>query len=191
MTEPRRPGGHRQLALIAAVFLGPLVVAAWLYFAGEPLQPEGRANHGTLLEPIVNLDEVLPHAPLRELHDGRWLLVYPHAGPCDDPCRQGLYTVRQLRLMLGREMDRLGRIFLHGETPPDTVFLANEHEGLVALQDGGLSELLAARRPAAEASGGYYLVDPHGNLVMYFSPGLAPRDIVADIKRLLRLSRIG
>jgi hypothetical protein len=88
-------------------------------------------------------------------------------------------------------MERLGRIFLHGETPPDTVFLANEHEGLVALEDGELSELLALRTPAAVAEGGYFLVDPHGNLILYFAPDLAPRDIVADIERLLRLSRIG
>ena len=39
--------------------------------------------------------------------------------------------------------------------------------------------------------GGYYLVDPHGNLVMYFGPDIDPRDMVDDIKRLLKLSRIG
>ncbi len=159
--------------------------------AKECSRPGGGANHGALLEPIVNLDEALPASGLRALHRGRWLLVYPDAGPCDSGCRAALYTIRQLRLMLGREMDRLGRILLHGDIPPDTVFLAREHEGLVALEDGELSELLAASKPASAADGGYYLVDPHGNLVMYFSPDLAPRNIVADIKRLLRLSRIG
>jgi hypothetical protein len=191
MSESAKPGGKLQLFLIAALFLGPLLAAAWLYLDGKSLRPEGRANHGTLLEPIVNLDEALPHSELRELRDGRWLLVYAHTGPCESGCRQGLYTIRQLRLMLGGEMERLGRIFLHGETPPDTVFLANEHEGLVALEDGELSELLALRKPTEVAEGGYYLVDPHGNLILYFAPDLAPRDIVADIERLLRLSRIG
>jgi hypothetical protein len=191
MDDSRKRGGRLQLILIAALFLGPLLVAAWLYLDGESLRPEGRANHGTLLEPIVNLDEALPGSKLPELRDGRWLLVYPYEGPCGSECRQGLYTIRQLRLMLGGEMERMGRIFLHGETPPDTVFLANEHEGLVALEDGELSELLALRKPAEAADGGYYLVDPHGNLILYFAPDLAPRDIVADIERLLRLSRIG
>jgi hypothetical protein len=40
-------------------------------------------------------------------------------------------------------------------------------------------------------AGGYYLVDPLGNLVMYFRPDLDPSDMVDDIKHLLRLSRIG
>jgi hypothetical protein len=191
MDDSTQRGGRLQLILIAALFLGPLLAAAWLYLDGESLRPEGRANHGTLLEPIVNLDEALPGSEFPELRDGRWLLVYPYARPCESECRQGLYTVRQLRLMLGGEMERMGRIFLHGETPPDRVFLANEHEGLVALQDGELSELLALSKPSEAADGGYYLVDPHGNLILYFAPDLAPRDIVADIERLLRLSRIG
>ena len=34
-------------------------------------------------------------------------------------------------------------------------------------------------------------MDPLGNLVMYFEPETDPRDMVEDIKRLLKLSRIG
>ena len=40
-------------------------------------------------------------------------------------------------------------------------------------------------------AGGCYLIDPLGNLVMYFLPGLNPKDMVADIKHLLKLSHIG
>ncbi len=93
--------------------------------------------------------------------------------------------------MLGKEMDRVRRIFLHGETLPDTVFLADEHQGLVSLRDESLSELLNQKKPNELAAGGYYLIDPHGNLVMYFHPDLDPGDMIDDIKRLLKLSRIG
>ncbi len=57
MNSPAR--GRARLLLIAAVFLGPLVAAAWLYYSGQGLQPEGRTNAGRLLEPIVNVDETL------------------------------------------------------------------------------------------------------------------------------------
>jgi hypothetical protein len=93
--------------------------------------------------------------------------------------------------MLGKEMDRLQRVFLRGESLPDTVFLAAEHQGLITLQDSRLVALLENKRPKDTAAGGYYLVDPLGNLVMYFHPGLNPADMVDDIKRLLRLSHIG
>ena len=71
------------------------------------------------------------------------------------------------------------------------MFLADEHPGLITLQDSALSELLQNKKPGELAAGGYYLIDPHGNLVMYFQPDLDPRDVNDDIKRLLKLSRIG
>ncbi len=191
MTDAPRPRGRLQLLGIAAVFFAPLLFAAWLYYAGEPIQPQGRSNHGALLEPIINLDDALPGAALHEYNAGRWLLVYQNRGSCEGSCRDSLYTIRQSRLMLGTEMDRVVRIFLHGDSAPDTVFIADEHKGLMTLEDEALSELLDDKKPAELSAGGYYLIDPHGNLVMYFHPDIYPGDMVEDIKRLLRLSHIG
>jgi len=185
-----RKSGKLQLALIAAVFLGPLLLAAWMYF-GAGVAPEGRSNHGALLEPIVNLGDELPDSPIHPLHEHSWVLVYAHSATCAERCRDALYTMRQSRLMLGKEMDRLTRLFLHGETAPDTVFLAAEHAGLMTIEDASLTRLLDNKRPADLAEGGYFLVDPLGNLVMYFRPDIDPSDMVDDIKHLLRLSRIG
>ena len=36
-----------------------------------------------------------------------------------------------------------------------------------------------------------YIIDPLGNLMMSYSPGVNPRDIHNDLKKLLRGSRIG
>ena len=160
-----------------------------MYFQGAA--PSGRTNHGALLEPIVSVRE-----QLSTFHDGNqqgrtWILLYRDPGICNDACRKALYTSRQTRLMLGKEMDRIQRVFLRGESPPDTVFLAEEHPGLITIEDSAFDELLNNKRPAVLPAGGFYLIDPLGNLVMYFRPDLNPADMVDDIKHLLRLSRIG
>jgi len=191
MTETRKGKGRVQLLLVAAVFIGPLAVAAWLYFAGQEMTPESRTNSGALLEPIVNLGELVPDSPLLASGDGRWVLLYANEGACDEACQFSLFTLRQSRLMLGREMDRLLRVFLHGDTAPDTVLLAEEHAGLITLQDSDLKDLLDNKKPANLETGGYYLVDPLGNLVLYFHPDIDPSAMVEDIKHLLELSRIG
>jgi len=191
MTTNKTRKGRVQLLLIAAVFLGPLILAAWLYFAGPGLAPAGRTNHGALLEPISNLTEALPASALHAATDGHWALIYANPEECDATCEYSLYTLRQSRLMLGKEMDRLLRVFLHGDTPPDTVLLADNHKGLIALQDSGLNDLLENKRPTDLESGGYFLVDPLGNLVLYFRPDIDPSAMVEDIKHLLELSRIG
>lgn len=191
MNETTKRRGRVQLLLIAAVFLGPLLLAAWMYFAGAGLQPAGRTNNGVLLEPIINVADVLPDSPLNSVNDGYWVLLYANDGRCGEDCEFSLYTLRQSRLMLGKEMDRLARVFLHGDTPPDTVLLAEEHPGLIALQDADLYGLINEKNPGASGERGYFLLDPLGNLVMYFPPDIDPAAMVEDIEHLLELSRIG
>lgn len=191
MMQKNSAAGRTQFLLIALVFFGPLIIATWLYFGGAGFQPEGRTNHGELLQPVVDIGDVLPDSSIHGHNDGHWLLVYSNDGVCDETCEYALYTLRQSRLMLGKEMDRLVRVFLHGDSAPDTVFLADEHAGLVNLTDSGFNKLLQNKKPTGLPAGGYYLVDPLGNLVMYFRPDIDPSDMVEDIKRLLKLSRIG
>ena len=191
MTAQKTGKGRVQLLLIAAVFLGPLALATWLYFSGQDLTPAGRTNNGALLQPITSLKDAVPESPLHAHNDGHWVLLYVDASACNDTCMRSLHTLRQSRLMLGKEMDRLVRVFLHGDTVPDTVLLAEEHKGLVTLQDSDLRSSLDKKRPTDLEAGGYYLVDPLGNLVLYFPPDIDPSAMVEDIKHLLELSRIG
>jgi hypothetical protein len=191
VAEGRRMSGRLQLGLIASVFFGPLVFAAWLYFSGNLIQPTSRSNHGALLEPIISLPDAVPDSGLHSYNKNHWILLYSDAGICAESCLDVLHTQRQSRLMLGKEMDRVARVFLHGDSPPDTVLLTDEQNGLITLSDSKLIQLLDNKKPAELPAGGYYLIDPLGNLVMYFRPDINPREMVDDIKHLLRLSRIG
>jgi cytochrome oxidase Cu insertion factor (SCO1/SenC/PrrC family) len=190
MTEKKTTWARVQMLLIASVFFGPLVIATVMYYGGY-FQPEGRTNHGALLEPIVNVTDELPGSEITAKGDGHWVLIYADASECKDACVNALYTIRQAHKLLGKESERLLRVFLHGESSADTVFLADEHAGLIALRDERLSALLNNKKPAELAAGGYFLMDPLGNLVMYFEPEIDPSDMVGDLKRLLKLSRIG
>ena len=152
MSEERAKRGRIHFLLIAAVFFGPLLIATWLYYGGSSLQPETTANHGTLLEPIVNLNDSVPDSSV--LDQRLWLLLYADGAACGEGCLKSLYTLRQSRLMLGREMDRVQRVFLHGDEAPDTLLLADEHKGLVTLQDDALRTVLDNKKPQEMADGG-------------------------------------
>jgi hypothetical protein len=191
VTESTRKSARPQLLFIALVFFGPLLVAAWMYYGGHFTPTANGSNHGALLQPLVNLREELPASELLAQGKGLWMLLHLTDGPCAVECRDALFTMRQGRLMLGKEQGRLIRGFLHGDSPPDKVFLADEHQGLITTQDASLSRLLNNKKPAELPGGGYFLVDPLGNLVMYFRPDMDPSDMVDDIKHLLRLSHIG
>lgn len=190
MTEKKTTWARVQMLLIATVFFGPLAIATYMYYTGA-FVPEGHTNNGALLEPIVNLAEELPASPIAEQGDGLWVLIYADDDECGTSCQDALYTLRQSRKMLGKEMDRVVRVFLHGDSTPDTVFLAEEHAGLITVSDDRLLTLLYNKKPAALSAGGYFLMDPLGNLVMYFRADINPSDMVEDIKHLLKFSRIG
>lgn len=188
--DAQRRSGKTQLALIALAFVAPLMLATWMYTSGH-WQPDSSSNYGTILQPIVNLADELPASPVMALREHQWLMLYVNSGSCDQACLEALYRLRQSRLMLANEMSRVTRVFLHGESAPDKVFLEEQHAGLITITDKDLENFLAGKRPVEHKQGGIFLIDPLGNLVMYFSPDLLPAEMVDDIKHLLRLSRIG
>jgi len=191
-TKQRKPGiGRLQLLSIAAVFIVPLALAAWLYYSDTSLVPDSGTNNGALLLPIISLRDEMPASTLHDVQLNHWLMLYPNAATCDAECDEALIRLRQSRLMLGKDMQRVSRVLLHGDSAPDTVDIDEQHAGLITISDKGLIRLLEQKRPKELGPGGCYLIDPLGNLVMYFPPDLNPKEMVGDIKHLLRLSHIG
>ncbi len=180
-----------QLLLIATIFGVPLLLAAWMYYSGSVLVPRNSTNSGAILEPIVSLAGTLPQSEIHKVAPDQWLMLYVNTQPCDDTCSKNLLRLRQIRLMLGNDMNRLSRVFLHGDSVPDTVLMHDLHAGLKTITDNDLSVALEGKRPKQLRPGGIYLIDPLGNLVMYFAPELNPKAVADDIEHLLKLSHIG
>jgi hypothetical protein len=194
-TSPDRKASRRMLLLLAVVFFVPVMVAFAMYYGGG-WKPSGRTNHGELIEPARPLPQLaLPRAgggaaidPLR----GKWSLVYVGAGGCDADCHQALLVMRQTRLSLNQEMDRVARVLLATSACCDVSFLDDEHKGLVAVDaSGGAAVPLVARFPSEARSRYLFVVDPLGNLVMRYDTRESPKGLLEDLKKLLKLSHIG
>lgn len=197
--QPRR--SRMQLWLLAGVFFAPLAVSFLLYY-GSTWRPSGMTNHGRLIDPPRPLPEVA-----LETADGavtpadllrrRWSLVYLGDGGCDARCRDTLVTMRQVRLALGEDMDRVQRIFLYSGSPGDREYFVNQHPGLIAVAvDGAGGRDLQAvfhtvDAPGLSVSDRIYVVDPLGNLMMSHSASGAGKELLEDLERLLKLSHIG
>lgn len=181
--------------LLAAMFFGPLAVA-WLLYFDTGWRPGGTTNHGELVVPPIPLPQVPLPTPAGDRLDadflhGSWTLLYVGRGPCEAACRQALQGSRQARLALGRLMDRVQRVYLYAGAAPDAGFLAAEHPELVAASVAGPegAALLEALPSSGEA--GFWLVDPLGNAMMRYRPDADPEGMLKDLKKLLRVSRIG
>jgi cytochrome oxidase Cu insertion factor (SCO1/SenC/PrrC family) len=202
-TTPRnlRARNLRMLAGLAGLFVLPLVLAFYMYYATD-WRPVKRVNHGALITPARPLPAV--HLPRTNLSDSdtappapqqfrtRWSLVYIGAGNCDEPCRQALYVMRQTRLSLNSDMSRVERVFLTTGNCCAREFLAHEHPGLVVL-DATTAEgtRLLREFPADGRPYSVFIVDPLGNLMMSYDARQNPKGLLEDLQKLLRLSHIG
>ncbi|HZF27157.1 MAG TPA: hypothetical protein VEZ88_12910 [Steroidobacteraceae bacterium] len=198
------PGGEksrqrRTLLLIALLFLLPVALSFYLYYGHSGWLPTGTANHGDLIIP----PRTLPAIALRDSNgatvdrpfDGAWSLIYVGPGSCDARCREALYEMRQVRLALNRDSDRVRRVFLYEGDCCDESYFTEQQQGLLRLDldsdaDGKLVRAFPSAVPLVE-SGRIWLADPHGNLMMSYAPAADAKGMLTDLKRLLKLSHIG
>ena len=191
-----RRSGRRQLLLVASIFFVPLAAAVVLYFSSG-WRPSVGVQHGELIDPPRPLPEWTFGLPdggtaAAEVLRGRWFLVHPVAGACDQRCLEALAELRQVRLALDKDASRVQRVLLHDGHCCDAGSPAAESDLLVlgaAGPEGGAFRALFP--PATDGSTGIYIVDPHGNLMMSYPATGAARGLLKDLERLLRLSSIG
>lgn len=183
-----RRRGRRNMLLLALVFFGPLLLAVLMYYGVFDLRPASTTNYGDLIQPpIVLAEEATVPTGMR----GRWTLLMPVRGECGDACRQRLDEVRDVRLVLGAEADRVGRLLLSDVAPAGPAWYAERHPGLTVVAPGtaGWEPLWASTESLAVP--GLYLVDPLGNIMMAYPPNPDQKRLLKDLKKLLKLSRIG
>lgn len=195
--EVRR--SRRFLIGVALVFFAPLALSFYLYYGKGTWHPGGHVNRGELIQPA----RPLPALSLPLLSGGvsdpkllthKWTLLSVQHGLCDEPCLRRLYDTRQVRLALDREMDRVQRVLVASRDCCDMQALRESHPDLilVADRDASLSLQRLLPQPAGSPnSNRVFLIDPLGNLMMFYPPAIPAKGLLEDMKRLLRLSQIG
>jgi cytochrome oxidase Cu insertion factor (SCO1/SenC/PrrC family) len=190
------------LVALIALFLMPLIVAVLVFYVFPDWRPTGKVNHGQLITPV----RPVPAFELGTLDGGRidetflrgkWTLVYLNEGRCDKHCIQRLYTIRQVRLAQGKNIDRLQRLLLWrqgnggGQQDAD---LQQYFPGQVIAplrQPTALLDVFAVDGSDPFSADRVYLVDPLGNLMMHYEPGDEPHGMIRDLERLLKYSGLG
>lgn len=171
---------------MAALFALPLIAS---YLAFVVWRPEARINYGDLLEPKPLAEMPLRHADGRTFRfaelRGKWVMVAIDAGACAPSCEAKLFMMRQQRLMQGREMDRLERVFLVEDDAPLPATLLEKFDGTRVLRASG-SPLLDSFPAQSARRDHIYLIDPRGNLMMRYPRTPDPYRMKQDIDRLFK-----
>ena len=190
----RTASGRLRMLLVLLVCAAPVVASYITYFV---IRPEGRSNYGTLILPTRSL----PDLALRDLDGaevkarslrGQWLLVVVGPSSCDAACDRRLFMQRQLREMLGRERDRVDKVWLitdSGAVAPSLRAVFSAGVPVTALR----ADRDAVARWLSPAAGHtleehMYLVDPMGEWMMRMPVQPDPARVKRDLERVLRAS---
>ncbi|MFN3886078.1 MAG: SCO family protein [Aquabacterium sp.] len=186
--------GRLKMLLVWLVCAAPVVASYLTYYAWRP---HTRVNHGTLVMPprAMPPDARLPltgpdaRAVALSALKGQWLLVSVADGACPADCERHLYWQRQLREVLGKDKDRLDRVwFVTGAAPPRAALMPGLNApGSWVLQadQQALSDWLAPDAGQA-LSAHLYLVDPRGDWMMRWPADADPAHIKKDLLRLMK-----
>ncbi len=188
-----------KFSLVLAAFITPLLIAlGGYYFFPSLFTSSSTVNHAPLIQPIVTLEPFTnlkldgSEVTLKTLRR-KWTVVHRLDQQCSEACATSLYNTRQSRQALGRDTDRVQRILI-GSNINYMEAAGAEQPGmaLVLRVLGGLDSQL---RPIVEQHGmgpdDALLIDPLGNVMMAIPADLNPSDLLKDLKKLLRLSKIG
>ena len=193
--QDSRARGRRTLIIVAAMFFLPVAVAFSLYY-GKLWRPANSASKGELIDPARPLTVAgLRHADGTPADatvlSGKWTLLYIGDGRCDEACRESLSFGRQSRLALNNEMTRVQRVILATANCCDNEYFAREQAGLIALDASSQEASAFLAQFPAEREHSLFIVDPLGNLMMRHDASHTTKDLLSDLKKLLKLSHIG
>ncbi|PLW84383.1 hypothetical protein CWI75_03320 [Kineobactrum sediminis] len=208
--------GRRTLLLIAGIPVTIILAASWLWWFVvqgnlDIVEVLGTANKGELVTPPRSLAEaetVLPSGnPLPWVNsDRQWTLLVANAGAsCGAQCEHNLYLTRQIHTAMGKYFPRLRRFYIGDHAAAQTGLdvaslsdsnpvpanlerlLERDHPGLTVLEVAP-AEYRALFPETTSAADTWYLADPAGWIMMSYNAGDNYKDVISDLKFLLKNS---
>ncbi|WP_338476118.1 hypothetical protein [Pseudomonas khavaziana] len=181
---PDRRKGRWQLVLILLMVVGPMVLATLMY----KLQfwvPDSRSYHGELIGNGQARADIGVQAD-----EDRWQLLVTAPATCAADCQQLVYLARQLQIGLGRDASRASHALASAQ-PVAAQYDAKLKAEYPQLQRYPLDLPTFTRSAAAPGEAQLWIVDPHGNLVLRYDAKVKGKDLLNDLRLLLKLSNIG
>ena len=177
-----------QIYKAVIIFLIPILVviaSTLLFYSG--FSPEGRTNNGQLIEPPIDL-ATLKVEGLTDNFPGHWIIVHFLNEACEEPCWNSLYKTRQVNIRLGRDSQRVKRYLFISDSynlsTEEASKILSEYPRLelFGVQEGKIPNIL---------KDSYILFDPLGNGILIYAPELPGGELLDDLKKVLKNSKIG
>lgn len=197
----RQRRGRIQGAIVMLVVLLPMLIAYLVFYTGVGM-PTSTINKGDLVSP----PQLITDLPLQaengiawdfNAQPKKWRLLIPGYRECNDQCRKNLYLTRQVHIRLAEKSVRVERLYLlladqdpFAQVTRDFLTAEHPHMPVVRVAEQDFKAMLARTDVPANAlvDGRYYLMDQEGFIMMSYTPQHEGKELLDDIKRMLKYS---
>ncbi|MCK5880688.1 MAG: hypothetical protein KAG18_02365 [Sinobacterium sp.] len=191
------------ILLFALPVLGILLTTAYYFYIVENQEEVGTHNKGELVAPPKPTTELLLNAGDKpfKINDGsgKWTFLVVGNSHCDETCVSRLYFTRQVKQALGKYKLRIQNVYLIktntvNEQPNSALatLLSDEYSEhkLVSVDAVAFDAWAEQNEPSLQSLPGvqFYVVDPAGWLMMYYSQDNDYKQVISDMKFLIKNS---
>ncbi len=153
--------------LIWIVGVVPMFSAFIMYYTGS-LAPSSRVNHGELISQQTLSQWQLTFNNSQWQQTPQWQVLHTQPNSCSaQQCEKWNSALPSVIKLLGKDSKRV-----------------------VLYQVGKLDSMLQTNK-LKDLGEAVWIADPNGNLVLRYSPELTPEQLLKDLKKLLKVSKIG
>lgn len=201
MSDKATTGNNKKsLILVAVAFILPVILAK--IALDTDFFNRGATNQGELLDPVLDLSPALSEA------EPKWRMVYVLPAECDLACENAIFSLQQVHLSLGKHVERVMPVVIRTENSPEELinkaFWQEIYTRFGAVEGPHTVEMLNVEQEIVNKMfedvdlNGIFIIDTLNNGMLRHpvftdeSEAVAgSRALLSDVKKLLKLSRIG
>jgi len=175
---------RKEFWMLLAMFIMPIAFGTLFFYANPNYFSESTVNYGELIRPVIATEENDIEIDGDASLQGIWTMVYV-SSRCDDACEKAVEDMKTIRTLMNDDMRRIQRMIIIENNSTPTV----NDETLIKAKITSEKLTKSLKKYAENA---IYLIDPIGNIMLYYEPqNIDIRLVIKDLKRLFKYSRIG
>ena len=195
-TTARKANPKLILFLLILVFLGPFGFAINMHKKAEKANLKHN-NVGDLIIPVKQAQDLHFHS-LDTHHTftgdelaGKWQFLYIPPESCQEACHDTIAMMGQIHHSLNKSASRLQRMLVLCDHHNKEDFKTYDKKYRLEAQSYIDTLGSVGDKAKRDEVGEFYLIDPKGHIMMYYTGDTPPKGILKDLNKLMKASKIG
>ena len=186
-----------KLLIIISIFIIPFVISYFLLDKYGSNKEWQTTNYGNFVNPALSINNIEIKSSIDNISNtnslnGKWTLIQFSHQDCLKSCLETTYLLRQINTALGKDMNRVRRLFISdSKIPAELLTKLEKLYPKLLVVNGSANALYNILKNILKTNTVVLLTDPIGNVILTYKEGFEGKKLLKDLKKLLKLSRIG